>query len=281
MTISRITGGPVTTLFTAKVLGKYFVDYARCDQTGFIQTEEPYWLDEAYSSAITALDLGLVTRNIEKATFTQKFIHRVLPTAKRFVDYGGGYGIYVRLMRDANYPFRIFDEHCENLFAKGFETPSLANSENESFDLLTAWEVFEHLPNPTAVIGEMCRVANAVLFSTILVPEIPIRSEADWWYFTPETGQHVSFYTRQSLEYLAKSMSVHFYTDGSSNHLFTRKSLRTNPFRESVFKSVSKKIVAFYQSRLAPTQGIQSLRQQDYEQALQTLRESFHQGESR
>ena len=37
---------------TAKVLQKYNVDYFQCSNCGFVQTEEPYWLDEAYSEAI-------------------------------------------------------------------------------------------------------------------------------------------------------------------------------------------------------------------------------------
>ncbi len=57
--ISKITAGQTKLLFTAKVLGKYDVQYYQCVITGFIQTEEPYWLEEAYSSAITKLDIGL------------------------------------------------------------------------------------------------------------------------------------------------------------------------------------------------------------------------------
>jgi hypothetical protein len=60
---SKITGGDTTLLFTTRVLNKYDVKYYRCMDTGFIQTEEPYWLADAYSSAITKLDVGMVFRN--------------------------------------------------------------------------------------------------------------------------------------------------------------------------------------------------------------------------
>ena len=41
---SKITGGPVEKIFEATVLGKHLVSYYICKQTGFIQTQDPYWL---------------------------------------------------------------------------------------------------------------------------------------------------------------------------------------------------------------------------------------------
>jgi hypothetical protein len=49
--------------FTAKVLRKHLARYEVCDACGFLRAHEPYWLDEAYSSAIAAADTGLVARN--------------------------------------------------------------------------------------------------------------------------------------------------------------------------------------------------------------------------
>ncbi|MEJ2506837.1 MAG: hypothetical protein P8Y81_11315 [Ignavibacteriaceae bacterium] len=51
-------------VFSATVLQKYDVKYFHCPECGFLQTEEPYWLDEAYSSAIGAEDTGLIALNI-------------------------------------------------------------------------------------------------------------------------------------------------------------------------------------------------------------------------
>ena len=64
---SKITGGDTSLLFEKKVLGKFDVKYFRCEDTGFIQTEDPYWLEESYSSAITKLDIGLPYRNIQQS----------------------------------------------------------------------------------------------------------------------------------------------------------------------------------------------------------------------
>lgn len=40
------------------------MQYYRCPNCGFICTEEPYWLDEAYSSAIASTDIGVIMRNM-------------------------------------------------------------------------------------------------------------------------------------------------------------------------------------------------------------------------
>jgi hypothetical protein len=45
------------------VLGKYDIQYYLCGHCGFIQTESPYWLDEAYLSPIATSDIGLIGRN--------------------------------------------------------------------------------------------------------------------------------------------------------------------------------------------------------------------------
>lgn len=47
----------------ARILGRHDIAYYRCPDCGFIETEEPYWLDEAYSEAIADADIGLAGRN--------------------------------------------------------------------------------------------------------------------------------------------------------------------------------------------------------------------------
>ena len=60
----KICTQPVSFEFNVKLLNKYQVDFFYCKSCGFLQTEKPYWLDEAYSEAIAIADTGLVARNI-------------------------------------------------------------------------------------------------------------------------------------------------------------------------------------------------------------------------
>lgn len=268
---SLITGGPVTPLFSAVVLGQYNVTYYRCDDTGFIQTDPAYWLAEAYTDAITALDVGLVQRNLTQAKLTTALIERSMPKATRFIDYGGGYGLFTRLMRDKGFPFLHHDPHCVNIFAAGFEAGFSSEAGVSRYDLLTAWEVFEHLSDPIAVIKTLVQQSRRVLFSTVLVPNETPGQIDDWWYFTPETGQHVSFFTAQSLRRIANDLGIHYYTDNISLHLFSSESLGQHPFTVpwrqwpvQLAKDLSHLVSKFTQRR-------NSLLEHDFELALKRL----------
>ncbi len=45
-------------LFQGKILGKYKITYLHCPHCGFLQTEEPYWLEEACKEPINISDTG-------------------------------------------------------------------------------------------------------------------------------------------------------------------------------------------------------------------------------
>lgn len=119
--ICKICSQPSAPFESAIILKKYTVQYYRCPHCGFIQTEEPHWLEVAYASPINLSDIGLVGRNVALAKVTQAVIGAFLNRNDKFLDYGGGYGLFVRLMRDAGLDFYHSDMHCTNIFARGFE----------------------------------------------------------------------------------------------------------------------------------------------------------------
>jgi hypothetical protein len=241
---SKITGGDTTLLFTTRVLNKYDVKYYRCMDTGFIQTEEPYWLADAYSSAITKLDVGMVFRNQHLAGSTAKLLVTNFDKNSRFLDYAGGYGLFTRLMRDKGFNFYHTDAYCQNIFAEYFDLSALAA--NSTFELITAFEVFEHLPDPITEIKRMLTYGNNLLFSTELQPD-KIKSVNDWHYFATETGQHVAFYNETSLKAIAQQLGYNFYTDGRFLHLFTQRKFDHNPLtppRDPFLLRKAKKYIA-------------------------------------
>ena len=75
---------------TATILKKYKVNYWRCQNCGFIETDTPYWLDESYSDAINDADVGLAKRNYMVAEKTAAILKICLPNSKTHLDFGGG-----------------------------------------------------------------------------------------------------------------------------------------------------------------------------------------------
>jgi hypothetical protein len=111
--------------FKTLVLRKYYVEYFKCKSCQFIQTESPYWLAEAYNEAITDLDLGYVTRNISIGEIISTLIRLFLNRNANFIDYGGGYDLLVRILRDDGFHFYRQDLHCKNIFAINFDVTDL------------------------------------------------------------------------------------------------------------------------------------------------------------
>jgi len=87
-------------IFNAIIINKYKIDYFKCDNCGFLQVEEPYWLEEAYKSPINDSDTGLLERNIYLSRKVSVILYFLFKKDGNYLDYGGGYGIFTRLMRD-------------------------------------------------------------------------------------------------------------------------------------------------------------------------------------
>lgn len=214
-------------LFQKNILNKYLVTYHQCTNCSFIQTDEPYWLSEAYRSAITSLDLGYAGRNNYSSYITSAIIELFFNPKRKFIDYGGGYGLFVRLMRDCGYDYYLEDKYCQNLFANSFEQNEIPE---QKFELLTAFEVFEHLPDPISEISTMLKYSDSILFSTEIYPSDKSELE-NWWYISPETGQHVSIYSIKSLQEIAKHFRLNLYTNGTNLHLLTTKTINSSVFK--------------------------------------------------
>lgn len=255
-------------VFQTKVLNKHIVNYFQCDNCKFIQTENPYWLKEAYENVITSLDIGLVSRNLYLREQIPPIIDHLFPGSKVMVDYGGGYGLFVRMMRDLGYDFYRQDIYCDNLFSKHFD---ISDRENKHFDILTAFEVFEHLPDPVKEVEKMCSFADNIIFSTEISP-VNVKDFGKWWYVAPETGQHIAFYSKESLHLLAKKFKKFYYTNGRNLHVFSSVELDQKIVDKvlPVHKELS--LTDRVKRRLFPSGTTKnSLLQSDYEMILQLL----------
>lgn len=243
----------VSALAKGLVLGKYHVQYYSCNHCGFIQTESPYWLEEAYLSPLARSDIGLIGRNLKLVSLCSALIPLFFNEPKfSFLDYGGGNGMFVRMMRDRGFDFYWHDKYAENQYAKGFEV-----TQKMKFNLVTAFEVFEHLPRPLETIEEMFQYSDNLIFSTRLIPRRNV-TPVDWWYFSLDTGQHISLYSKESLHLIANKFNVNFSSNGISLHLLSLKK-----FPDVLLKALSVPVFASSISAVLNWRR-RSLLEQDY-----------------
>jgi 2-polyprenyl-3-methyl-5-hydroxy-6-metoxy-1,4-benzoquinol methylase len=70
------------------------------------------------------------------------------------------------------------------------------------FDLVTAYEVFEHVPDVRRLIADLAALLNpdgVVLFSTLLSDgDVSKWRPLSWWYAAPRNG-HISLFSAKSL----------------------------------------------------------------------------------
>ena len=221
----NICDGPSALLSRATVLGRHEVSYFRCTNCGFTYPEAPYWLEEAYQRPILDIDIGPVNRCFQTSEMTWALLLTLFSSWGRYVDYGGGHGMFVRRMRDLGFDFRYYDRYPSNMFARGFEA-----IDRSGYELLTAFEVFEHLVDPMEGIREMLQFSPSIFFSTMLLPD-SLPKPGEWWYYLLDHGQHVSLYTRRSLAVVAERCHCNLVTDGVLFHLLTPKRIKPAVFR--------------------------------------------------
>jgi hypothetical protein len=217
----RVCAGETQFFFSKQILGKYQVSYFMCRNCGHVQTEQPYWLAEAYREPAWKIDVGMADRCVWTAQTTTALARKLaIGPEEPCLDWGAGTGLFVRLCRDHGLNCFYSDRYAQNIFACGFE----AEPPSQKWTLVTAFEVAEHLPNPMEDFGELLKLGpKYLLFSTLLFE----RQGADWWYFT-NNGQHVAFYTRRSLEVIAQKFGYQLASNDCDLHLFSRERVKNN-----------------------------------------------------
>ena len=135
-------------------------------------------------------------------------------------------------MRDIGFDFYWQDLHCNNLLSRGFE---YQHETNKDIELLTAFEVFEHLVNPIEEIQKMVDISGNIVFSTLLLPgKTP--KPMEWWYYGFEHGQHISFYSHKTLSFIAQKFGLNFYSY-KDVHIFTKRKINFNLFKTLIILS--------------------------------------------
>lgn len=208
---------PLSPAFHHQVLGHLDVAYFQCPTCGFLQTEPPTWLEEAYATSYTAQDSGIVSRCLQNRIKAEVIFSSLFGNKGTFVDIGGGIGLFTRMMRDIGFDFRTSDKYAEPILARGFEA-----GESLPATALTAFEVLEHTENPLEFLRENLQChgdCRTILLSTSTFEGTP--PPETWPYYGFEHGQHISFFTRKTMGVLAKELGLVYIPVLRDMHLLT------------------------------------------------------------
>lgn len=200
----RICGEPCGKLFEQEVLGRHRVSYYACTACGFVQTEEPFWLAQAHHSPLSDLDTGLVSRNLWLLPRVAMLLLFAGERRGTCVDMGGGCGLFTRLMRDVGFDCYWQDAHATNVLARGFSADAIRGP----IALVTLAEVLEHSADPLALLRQAIASYAPRLILTMTEAFDGGPPAPSWPYYAFESGQHVSFFSREALRVAARKLGM-------------------------------------------------------------------------
>ncbi len=231
-------------VFEEKIFTKYKAEYFFCENCQFLHVDSPTWLDEAYQEPINKEDTGILIRNETIRNNLSIILHALFDSNAKFLDFAGGYGFLTRMMRDVGFDFYWYDEYTMNLTAQGFE-----GDLTQQYDAVTAFEIFEHLENPINELEKLLSITNTIIFSTEILPST-IPKPQNWEYYGLTHGQHISFYSSHTFDYLAKKYNLKCYFI-LGLHILTNKDIHAFQFEITSFGAVQnmKKSKTFEDSR--------------------------------
>ena len=173
--------------------------YALCSNCGFCFAPEIYtwdiqtFSDKIYNSNYIKVDPDYVeSRPRSKAEFLINLLGNQKEKIKH-LDYGGGSGLLSHLLNNAGWQSKSYDPFV-NI---DVDLKSLGK-----FDFITAFEVFEHVPNLQKLLNDLSSLLvddGVVLFTTLLSDgQIEANKRITWWYASPRNG-HISLFSQTSL----------------------------------------------------------------------------------
>lgn len=246
----RLCGGNAVPVFRLRVLESHDVQYLKCESCESLQTERPYWMQEAYTTNLSLLDTGAGQRNLSNLAAT--YVVSRLLRSNNVVDFGGGDGLLCRLLRDYGINCFVTDKYAAATYARAFQIPNFDRP-----DILLAFEVFEHFENPASELKALFEHRPiAIVASTSIYSD----HGRDWWYLAPEIGQHIFLYSAKALQYIAKCHGYDVLLARAPYILFVRSGVVGNPRRWLLDLALSKYMLRMVGAalRLMPARGVWS-----------------------
>jgi SAM-dependent methyltransferase len=206
--------------------GKYLplvghpIYYCLCEECAFCFAPEFFdWTLEdfeakIYNSDYVVVDPDYVENRPRSNAQNMVEVFGEAPSAINHLDYGGGNGLLSSILRDRGWKSATYDPFVD----RRTKVDQLGK-----FNLITAFEVFEHVPDVTRLASDLATLLEpegVVFFSTMVSDnEIAPHKRLGWWYASPRNG-HISLFSSQSLHVLAESNGWNFGSFSPNFHSF-------------------------------------------------------------
>jgi 2-polyprenyl-6-hydroxyphenyl methylase/3-demethylubiquinone-9 3-methyltransferase len=204
------------------------VYYYRCPDCGFLFTRSfDAWRPEEFSQSIYNGDYQTIdpdyaeVRPRHNANTLQSLFGERLK-ALRLLDFGGGNGGLAKLLRESGCAADSFDPF-------GSDGAVTLPAATDRYDVVTAFEVFEHVADPVACLTEIDRLLKPdglLLISTRINDgkegKASIGPRLTWWYASPRNG-HIALHSRRSLRLLLWKFGFHCASLGDDCHFGFRQ----------------------------------------------------------
>ena len=197
---------------------KVFGDILKCEKCGIMfldfekysrRTDNIY--DEAYFTGKVYHDYLLEEpHRIEIFEEKLRLIQEYLPQRGRVLDFGCALGFFLKIMKERSY--KVYGVEVSK-YAAGYAKNTLklkvlegelrnADFPDEFFDIITMWDVLEHLINPQETLIEINRVLNTngiLIIETLNIGSLTARILKKNWplYFPP---YHLFYFNLKTLK---------------------------------------------------------------------------------
>ena len=197
--------------------------YFKCDSCSFVFTyffddfTDEQWRRFVYNEEYAEVDPAFMGVRL---ALNARLIRAYLCASRRAqivgLDFGGGNGVTAALLRNKGWAYDAFDP---------FGLNEVKAERIGKYNLCSAFEVFEHLPDPVSSLKSLLDKAapgRLMIIITTLVHDGFITDELrlTWWYAAPRNG-HVSLFSQAALRALAGRFGLQL-TSSKGTHLLTR-----------------------------------------------------------